>query len=538
MEVDGKRKTWHVNKSRTFQVLGSAIGSMNAEDDYKYLIFSSEREEGINASAGNLTAGAASDEPYRCPEHRQSHCRAQCLALWGGHPHERWRNDRYRGRTLRPAASSGLDCTDPTTMESLIEVKYLLKSLLKKSEDLRRGLTQQARDGVELLKLLNQRFLFLLRFMNTETDHGQILMSEMQDLGQLVESSYTAILVAQNAFIDSCNRIQIEEPTLELKITEILDKLVTNIDLGQEFNRQQLSELRKVVVERLGTDTTTNTLPSPATTVIPQDEMEGNVKEDQGLTPETSVRLGLLRDVIAKAIQTANVTVIRLESVEERVEGVSSQLLQTDWTNLRQKEPADQLVTAAKDLKGYAQEQMIQSLKLHEALLTTLEHITINSSVARPHILAMETSLPVDENDADITVKLPPSCTAALLQHVRNLPDLPRVPTTTTHTIVEEEEDSEEDIPAWYTDPDFLSGNYGTPDRGFPVFREEEWIDMEEGYALEGHQAPHTTSSEPPRTRQKTVVTPGGIDRYFGVERTVSSQSLNGKQASRTEDFP
>ncbi|XP_071545459.1 roundabout homolog 1-like [Panulirus ornatus] len=37
LEIDGKRKTWYINKNRTFKVLGSSIGSMDAADDYKVL---------------------------------------------------------------------------------------------------------------------------------------------------------------------------------------------------------------------------------------------------------------------------------------------------------------------------------------------------------------------------------------------------------------------------------------------------------------------------------------------------------------------
>ncbi|XP_037795391.1 uncharacterized protein LOC119590754 [Penaeus monodon] len=144
-----------------------------------------------------------------------------------------------------------LHCPDPSTIAALEEVKRLLQSVLKKSDDLRRGLTKQTSEGVDLLKLLHQRFSVLLRRMNTEPNHGQMLRAEMQELGSLVESSYSAVLVAQNAFIESCERIQMEEPTLELKITEILDKLVTNIDLGHQFNRRQLSDLRELV-EHLG----------------------------------------------------------------------------------------------------------------------------------------------------------------------------------------------------------------------------------------------------------------------------------------------
>ena len=55
-----------------------------------------------------------------------------------------------------------------------------------------------------------------------------MLANEMQALDSMVES----VKKAQKAFIDSCKQIQEEEPLLERKMTELLDKLVTNIDLG------------------------------------------------------------------------------------------------------------------------------------------------------------------------------------------------------------------------------------------------------------------------------------------------------------------
>lgn len=415
-----------------------------------------------------------------------------------------------------------LHCPDPTTVADLLEVKQLLQSLLKKSEDLRRGLTKQASEGVDLLKLLHQRFSVLLRRMNTEPDHGQILMAEMQDLGSLVESSYTAVLIAQNAFIDSCKRIQNEEPTLEHKITEILDKLVTDIDLGYQLNRQQLSELREVV-ERLGDNA------SPLTNTQPIEAVESEVRRDQEFI-ETNMKLGEVREVIIQTIEETNTTVAKLKSVEQRLDEVSSELVGTDWSDLRQKEPADQLVTTVKDLKGFAQEQIIQSLNLQETLLIILEHLTKNVSVSLHKDNTGQTLNLMSDSAASLT--LPPSCTAALLQQVRNMPQFQAAPQTTPATA--EDANAEDHIPAWYTDPDFLSGNYGTPDRGFPVFREEEWMDMDEDYARDDYNQ-HESSSSPPVT---PTPAPAGVKRYFGIKKTTNAPPLVSKKTNWKEDFP
>lgn len=153
------------------------------------------------------------------------------------------------------------------------------------------------------------------------------------------------------------------------------------------------------------------------------------------------------------------------------------------------------------------------------------------------------------------TLKLPPSCTAAILEQVRNMPELqtwqptPGAPLSisgealadqpvaeedVTEEYVEEEE--EEDIPHWFTNPDFLSGNYGTPDLNLPVFREEDWVDMHEEYPQDdegwGDVADYHYRNEEPKisssasgptasvttTPRPKTITPGGVERYFGVK--------------------
>lgn len=255
---------------------------------------------------------------------------------------------------------------------------------------------------------------------------------------------------------------------------------------------------------------------------------------------------GLVQEVLLDAVDAANHTVARLEEVEGFVDDVTVDLLNIEWTDRRQKDVADQLVTAAKDLKGYAEEQKIQSRELYSELLAVIEQfnasITISLSQGQAATPAPSPSLELLGDAAPL--RLPPTCTAALLQQVRELqrsetslhPHTPQQPLADAapdhhenqqseevrEGQREEEEEEEEDVPAWYTDPVFLSGNYGTPDRGLPVFREEDWVDMEDLYDTEPVAAPATTTT-PPRTTRPTPATPSprpatrGVDRYFGV---------------------
>lgn len=160
--------------------------------------------------------------------------------------------------------------------------------------------------------------------------------------------------------------------------------------------------------------------------------------------------------------------------------------------------------------------------------------------------------LELTSDTAEHTLTLPPVCTVALLEQVRNMQELQTRNTTTTvppsplptsnDTVSDEPQDEEDEadgdtddyaeeaIPAWFTNPDFLSGNYGTPDRHLPVFREEDWVDMHEEYPQDDEgwemkdyfsrdEEQDTKASGPsPVTSERKTVTPGGVDRYFGVK--------------------
>ena len=246
-----------------------------------------------------------------------------------------------------------------------------------------------------------------------------------------------------------------------------------------------------------------------------------------------------VQDVILEAVEAANLTVWRLEEVEEYVNNVAVHLLNTEWMDRQQKDSADQLVTAAKDLKGYAQEQILQSLDIYQIMLFVMEQFNARASVrASQEDQAVTTTFPPPLelllSDAAAPLTLPSTCTAALLQQITNMKATQMSVSPNTHDsqqnadpgqqeqemrqqdVVEEEED-EEDVPAWYTDPVFLSGNYGTPDRGLPVFREEDWVDMDDVYDTE----PISTTPPPPPATPITAsprpAATGEVDRYFGV---------------------
>lgn len=431
-----------------------------------------------------------------------------------------------------------LHCPDPTTVAALLEIKLLLQSLLRKSEDLRRGLTKKTSEGVELLKFLHQRFAVLVRRMNTDPDYGQVLVAEMQDLGSLVESSYMAVMMAQTAFIDSCKRIQEEEPLLERKMTELLDKLVTNIDLGYRHNRQQLSELKEVVMKLGQLGTAPNVTQEPATT---------RTKPERQTLGDAAAVPGEVQDAILEAVEVTNHTVARLEEVEGYVDNVAADLLNTEWRDRHQKDSADQLVTAAKDLKGHAQEQILQSLDFYEILLMVLEQFNANTSVraSQDQPAAPTTTPPLELLSDAAPLTLPSTCTAALLQQITSmkarqtiaLPNTDSTPLAgadpgqqgqeeSQEDVLEgeeaeeegENEEEEEDVPAWYTDPVFLSGNYGTPDRGLPVFREEDWLDMDNAYDTEhAPTSPPPPATTTPATASARPGTTGLVSRYFGV---------------------
>lgn len=258
---------------------------------------------------------------------------------------------------------------------------------------------------------------------------------------------------------------------------------------------------------------------------------------------------GLVQDVLLEAVEAANHTMARLEEVEGSVDDVAADLLSLEWTERRHKDAADQLLTAAKDLKGYSQEQIFQSLDLYSELMAVMELFNASVTVSLSHgQAATHLHTPPLELLGDAApLTLPPTCTAALLQQVRDLQrSQTSAKTSASYQPVADapsdhqgqqgqgearddqgEEAEEEDVPAWYTDPVFLSGNYGTPDRGLPVFREEDWVDMDDVYDME--PVPADTPAPAPITTTTTTPSPatpppaqprpatGSVNRYFGV---------------------
>ncbi|XP_018024270.1 uncharacterized protein LOC108680025 [Hyalella azteca] len=372
-------------------------------------------------------------------------------------------------RTSQPTCSP-----DVSTVAALSEVKVLLRSVLSASEDLRRSIRQQTTEGLDQLQLLHRRFAALLGLINSDPDNGQSLASELQELENLVENSYTSILHAQNVFIASCHRIQDEEPLVEAKIADILDKIVTSIELGQQYNREQLGELRQLV-HKMGSQNT-SMVTSPY---------------GYHLTRVSPNMDNTLMEAWIQVVRGVNSTSDRLGAVAGRVAQVQNNLISTTWTALGdRKDLVDQLLTSAKDLYGYARNQLQVLSDLSFNIEKTL------SSRPPPEIPSQSLTLR-DFNPKSLTeVRLPHACTEALRPLLRFQALEENRATDTVNGVKADRKasasgntDDDDAIPAWYTDPDIVSGNYGTPQRRFPSFREDDWPDQYDEYSQDYQDA-------------------------------------------------
>lgn len=55
---------------------------------------------------------------------------------------------------------------------------------------------------------------------------GNTLNRKLAELGRKMESNFENIMLAQNLFLESCHRIQMDETQLETKISLVLEKLL------------------------------------------------------------------------------------------------------------------------------------------------------------------------------------------------------------------------------------------------------------------------------------------------------------------------
>lgn len=58
---------------------------------------------------------------------------------------------------------------------------------------------------------------------------GSIIQKKFSNINQKIDSNFNNTILAHNLFLESCHRIQLEEPQLETKITIVLETLLSLI---------------------------------------------------------------------------------------------------------------------------------------------------------------------------------------------------------------------------------------------------------------------------------------------------------------------
>ncbi|XP_023704622.1 uncharacterized protein LOC111862963 isoform X3 [Cryptotermes secundus] len=99
----------------------------------------------------------------------------------------------------------------------------------------RRGLVQSDRDRQE-------------GSMDIALDTLGLVQRRLNELGRKFDSSFQMLMLAQNLFLESCHRIQLDEPQLEMKLTKVLERIldaITNRSVNTDCEVQTLQEVFK-----------------------------------------------------------------------------------------------------------------------------------------------------------------------------------------------------------------------------------------------------------------------------------------------------
>ncbi|CAL4081317.1 unnamed protein product [Meganyctiphanes norvegica] len=354
-------------------------------------------------------------------------------------------------------------CLDPETVSSLQQVKTYLEKVFRNNESMRRRLEENTSKLLKELMPINRRVNMLVRNLNAGSGSraaDDSISNQIEELRNLVESSLNMILHAQSIFTASCNRIQ--EPSLEKKIIHTLDLIVEHINMSSEATDDQLTKLHDIV-KQIGDEIILDNDPPM------QHEM---------LT------------IISQAKENINETTTQLERVEERINNIRLSI-----TMPLLKEPVDELTTATKDIKGYISDQSTELSRLYRELSRYLKKLRDEDS---PSDILRDTpslNFPVKSGNS---LNLSPECTASLIEQLKIINkgnSMEEISTDIDFPEEYDDDEDEDDIPAWYTDPVFLSGHYGTPDNTLPVFRDDEWFDIEDSDDL--LPAEETTTQKP-----------------------------------------
>jgi hypothetical protein len=65
--------------------------------------------------------------------------------------------------------------------------------------------------------------------MDIALDTLGLVQRRLNELGRKFDSSFQMLMLAQNLFLESCHRIQLDEPQLEGKLTQVLERILDAI---------------------------------------------------------------------------------------------------------------------------------------------------------------------------------------------------------------------------------------------------------------------------------------------------------------------
>ena len=189
------------------------------------------------------------------------------------------------------------------------------------------------------------------------------------------------------------------------------------------------------------------------------------------------------------AITNVNTTSDRLGEVASRVAQVQSRLVTTNWAVADHKELGDQLLTAAKDLYGYARSQLFALNGFRNSMKTLIEtKLEVNGE----NLLYL-----VDERHPNTNqVTLPAACTEALIplmrtnnrdQETQSLYENERKISATEINAEHRTRADHYSIPSPHTISALEANGQNTPESRFPEFNQDEWVDANDEYHQDYH---------------------------------------------------
>ncbi|XP_021932424.1 uncharacterized protein LOC110835983 isoform X2 [Zootermopsis nevadensis] len=131
----------------------------------------------------------------------------------------------------------------------------LLEGLVKDSMSLSNATRRELQDGIRTIAVqMGRRGLIQSDrdrqegSMDIALDTLGLVQRRLNELGRKFDSSFQMLMLAQNLFLESCHRIQLDEPQLEGKLTQVLERIldaITNRSINTDREVQMLHEALK-----------------------------------------------------------------------------------------------------------------------------------------------------------------------------------------------------------------------------------------------------------------------------------------------------